>query len=71
LEFQAIRREGKPFLELVRAAKDEAADLIVMSTHGRTGIQHLLIGSTAERIVRKAPCPVLTVHPGERAFVMP
>ena len=45
--------------------------MIVMATHGHTGIKHLLIGSTAEKVVRKASCPVLTVHPGERSFVMP
>ena len=71
LEARATRRDGSPFAELVRAARDEHADLIVMSTHGHTGIKHLLIGSTAEKVVRKAPCPVLTVHPGDRNFVMP
>ena len=63
--------EGTPFVELLQLAKDEAADVIIMATHGHTGIQHLLLGSTAEKIIRKAPCPVLTVHPGERKFVLP
>ena len=50
-----------PGLEIVRTADEEAADLIVMSTHGRTGVSHLVIGSTAEKVVRYATCPVLTV----------
>lgn len=49
-------------------AADRGVDLIVMGTHGRTGVAHLLLGSVAERLVRTAPCPVLTVrHPEERA----
>ncbi len=50
-----------PGLEIVRTAEEEEADLIVMSTHGRTGVSHLVIGSTAEKVVRYAGCPVLTV----------
>jgi len=62
---------GVPFLEIIRAARSSEFDLIVVGTHGRTGIKHLLIGSVAEKVVRKAPCPVLTVkHPGHE-FVMP
>jgi len=52
---------GVPFVEIIRAARDYDVDLIVMGTHGRTGVSHILIGSVAERVVRKAPCPVLTV----------
>ncbi len=52
---------GIPYLEIVRIAGECKADLLVMGTHGRSGIEHLLIGSVAERVVRKAPCPVLTV----------
>ncbi len=52
---------GVPFLEIVRMAKDKNVDLIVIGTHGRTGIAHILIGSVAEKVVRKAPCPVLSV----------
>jgi len=52
---------GSPFVEIVRYAKSHNIDLIVAGTHGRSGLAHVLLGSVAERIVRKAPCPVLTV----------
>jgi nucleotide-binding universal stress UspA family protein len=55
--------EGVPFQELIRFAAENDVDLIVMSTHGHTGLKHVLLGSTAERVVRKAPCPVLTIKP--------
>ena len=54
---------GVPHTEVVRFAKEDAkADLIVMGTHGRTGLEHLLLGSVAERVVRTSPIPVLTVR---------
>jgi len=62
---------GVPFLEIVRYAKANDIDLIVIGTHGRTGLAHVLIGSVAEKVVRKAPCPVLTVRHPEHEFVMP
>jgi nucleotide-binding universal stress UspA family protein len=62
---------GVPFVEIIRYARDAETDLIIMGTHGRTGLGHLLIGSVAERVVRKAPCPVLTVKHPEHEFVMP
>jgi nucleotide-binding universal stress UspA family protein len=52
-------------------SREHAIDLIVMGTHGRGAIGHMLIGSVAERVVRTAPCPVLTVHSPEREFVRP
>jgi nucleotide-binding universal stress UspA family protein len=64
-------REGHPFVEIIRYAKDESIDLIVMGTHGRSGISHLLMGSVAEKVVRKSPCPVLTVRPEGHQFVLP
>jgi nucleotide-binding universal stress UspA family protein len=53
--------EGDPAAEILRAAADTRCDLIVLGTHGRTGLTRLLMGSVAEQVVRKAPCPVLTV----------
>lgn len=55
--------EGSPFEGICRLAGAKAIDLIVVSTRGNTGLKHLLLGSTAERIVRYSPCPVLVVHP--------
>lgn len=67
---RALRR-GSPFVEIIRYAKETDTDLIVMGTHGRSGIAHMLLGSVAEKVVRKAPCPVLTVRSPEHEFVMP
>ena len=63
--------EGKPFIEIIKAAKNYDVDLIVMGTHGCTGLQHMLIGSVAEKVVRKASCPVLTVKHPDYEFEMP
>lgn len=62
---------GAPFLEIIQYAKTHDIDMIVMGTHGRTGLKHLLMGSVAERVVRQAPCPVLSVRHPEHEFVMP
>jgi len=62
---------GIPFVEIVRHAHENEADLIVMGSHGRTGIEHLMIGSVAERVVRKATCSVLVVRDANRRFTMP
>ena len=56
-------RTGVPFREICRCAEEENVRLIVIGTHGRTGLSHLLIGSTAERVVQHASCPVLTIKP--------
>lgn len=58
---------GEPFHDICRIAEQEKADLIVMGSHGRTGLSHVLLGSVAERVVRHAPCPVLVV--GKKAAV--
>lgn len=63
--------EGVPFVEIIRYARKNTIDMIIMGTHGRSGLSNLLIGSVAENVVRKAPCPVLTVHPDEHQFSMP
>lgn len=62
---------GRPAAEITRAATEENADLIIIGTHGRGAIAHLLLGSVAEKIVRSASCPVLTVRSGEHEFVTP
>jgi nucleotide-binding universal stress UspA family protein len=62
---------GVPFVEIIQTAKERRADLIVIGTHGRTGIDHMLFGSTAEKVVRKSSCPVLTVRIAGREFKMP
>lgn len=59
-------RTGKPFEQIVRAAGVLKTDLIVIATHGYTGLKYLLLGSTAERVIRHAPCPVLTVSPDQK-----
>ena len=61
-----LLREGSPADEIARAARSKRADVVVMGTHGRTGLPRLFLGSVAERVVGTAPCPVLTVR-GKRA----
>ena len=61
-EWDAAIAAGHPADTIVRIAQERDADLIVMGTHGRTGLQHVLLGSVAEKVVRLAPCPVLTVR---------
>lgn len=58
-------RIGAPAEEILSFARDEAMDLVVVGTHGRTGLKHLVLGSVAERVVRQAPCPVLVVRTKE------
>jgi universal stress protein A len=64
-------RVGTPFVEIVRHAREIDADLVVIGTHGRSGLAHVLLGSTAEKVVRKSPCPVLTVRPQGHDFIAP
>jgi len=56
-------RTGKPHREILLEAGEKKINLIVIATHGHTGVEHMLFGSTAERIVRNATCPVLTIRP--------
>ena len=60
---------GSPFYEIVRYATEQQIDLIVIGTHGRGPLGHMLLGSVAEKVVRKAPCPVLTVRHPQHEFV--
>ncbi len=62
---------GRPFMEIIRYARQYTIDMIVIATHGRTGLKHVLLGSVAEKIVRKSPCPVLTIRHPKQEFVMP
>jgi nucleotide-binding universal stress UspA family protein len=65
----ALIRTGSAPQEIVEVAKSQGTDLIVISTHGHSGLKHVLLGSTAERVVRHASCPVLVVRQNEREFV--
>lgn len=62
---------GVPFAEIVRFTRQGHYDLIVMGTHGRGGLRHVLLGSVAEKVVRKASCPVLTIRLPAQVFVAP
>ena len=62
-------KSGIPFVEVTSYADQENIDLIILATHGRTGVEHILFGSTAEKIIRKAPCPVLVVRAEEHEFI--
>jgi len=62
---------GRPFAEIIGYAREHAIDLIVMATHGRGAIVHMLLGSTTEKVVRKSPCPVLTIRTSDHPFEMP
>jgi universal stress protein A len=69
IESESSQRLGTPYEEIVKVAKEMEVDLIIIATHGYTGLKHFLLGSTAERVVRLAPCPVLVVREEERDFV--
>lgn len=60
---------GTPSFEIIRYAKDRGIDLIVIGTHGRGPFAHMLLGSVAEKVVRRAPCPVLTVRHPQHEFI--
>jgi len=62
---EATVRTGKPFYEINEYARENKIDLIIIATHGHTGVEHILFGSTVEKVVRKAPCPVLVVRQPE------
>lgn len=68
VQTEVIIKTGKPFVEINDTATEKDIDLIIMATHGHTGVEHLLFGSTAEKVVRKAPCPVLTLREPIKGF---
>lgn len=63
LPIRAVITKGDPAVEIVRVAHEERCDIVVLATHGRTGLNHVMVGSIAERVVRTAACPVLTIRP--------
>jgi nucleotide-binding universal stress UspA family protein len=62
---------GFPIEEITKYSSEHAIDMIVVGTHGHTGLAHLLLGSVAEKLVRLSTCPVLTVHPKGHPFLVP
>ena len=71
MNVEAIVVQGIPFAEIISTAREKEIDMIVIGSHGRTGIKHMMLGSVSEKVVRKAPCPVLTVRQTDHEFVMP
>lgn len=71
LKIEEIVKVGPPFLEIIGTAKEKDVDLIVLGTHGRTGLAHVLIGSVAEKVVHHAHCPVLTIKHPQYKFIAP
>lgn len=68
VKVKTLIKTGKPFVEIIETAKEEDTDLIIIATHGHTGVEHILFGSTAEKVVRKSPCPVLTLREPVKGF---
>jgi nucleotide-binding universal stress UspA family protein len=64
-----VLKTGKPFVEIIDTATELDVDIIIIATHGHSGVEHILFGSTAEKVVRKAPCPVLTIREPVKGFL--
>ena len=71
LPAEYILRKGVPFAEILQCASQVKADIIILGTHGRTGLKYALFGSVASRVVRKSICPVLSVRHPSQKFEMP
>lgn len=71
MDVEAMVIQGIPFVEIISTARNNDVDMIVMGSHGRTGIAHIMLGSVSEKVVRKAPCAVLTVRNPNQEFVKP
>jgi len=69
IKVTSIIKTGKPFLEIIDTAAEQKIDIIIIATHGHSGVEHILFGSTAEKVVRKAPCPVLTLREPIKGFM--
>lgn len=70
INLDKVIRTGVPFDEIVQTAKRYDVDAIIIATHGYSGLKHIAMGSTAERVVRYAPCPVLVVREKEHEFIL-
>lgn len=66
LDWEMVILNGSPHQEIIRYAKDNHVDMIVIGTNGRSGMEHMMFGSTAEKVVRSADCPVLSVKPAAK-----
>lgn len=69
VKIETLQRLGRPYEEIIKIARERVVDLIIIGTHGFTGLKHFLLGSTTERVVRISPCPVLVVRQEEQDFV--
>jgi len=69
VKIETAHRLGTPYEEIIKVARERGVDLIIIATHGYTGLEHFLLGSTTERVVRVSPCPVLVVRQEEQDFV--
>ena len=66
---RVLVRVGNPYTQIIATARELGIDLIILSTHGHTGLAHVFLGSTTERVVRRAKCPVLVVRENENEFI--
>jgi glycine betaine transporter len=71
LEVEEVIAQGKPFVEIIRAAREQGADLIVIPTHSQPGRKHSHLGPTADRVVSLSPCPVLVIRHPDFEYVKP
>jgi universal stress protein A len=69
VKIETLQRLGTPYEQIIKVARERGVDLIIIATHGYTGLKHFLLGSTTERVVRVSPCPVLVVRQEEQDFV--
>lgn len=69
VKVSTVIKSGKPFIEIIDTAVETNVDLIIIATHGHSGVEQILFGSTAEKVVRKAPCPVLTLREPVKGFM--
>lgn len=71
VDWEPLVRRGAPAIEICHTAEELEVDLVVLGTHGRTGLKHMLFGSVAEKVVRMAPCPVLSVRHPDHVMDLP